>query len=51
LWGKIETIAIFENSQIDHKRNGLDFADFFHVAQKRVQWRVFVNTVKNLRVS
>jgi hypothetical protein len=38
------------NSNMDLKKIGIDGANWIHLAQDRVQWQAFVNTVMNLRV-
>jgi hypothetical protein len=38
------------NIKIDHREIGIDGANWIRLAQDRVQWRDFVNTVMNLRV-
>jgi hypothetical protein len=35
---------------MDLKETGIDGANWIRLAQNRVQWRAFVNTVMNLRV-
>jgi hypothetical protein len=39
-----------DNIKIDLKEIGMDGANWIRLAQDRVQWRAFVNTVMNLRV-
>jgi hypothetical protein len=39
-----------DNIKIDLRKAGIDGANWIQLAQDRVQWRVFVNTVMNLRV-
>jgi hypothetical protein len=39
-----------DNIKIDLKEIGIDGANWIRLAQDRVQWRAFVNTVMNLRV-
>jgi hypothetical protein len=39
-----------DNINIDRSETGIDGANWFQLAQDRVQWRVFMNTVMNLRV-
>jgi hypothetical protein len=39
-----------DNITIDLREIGLGGMDWIDLAQNRDQWRVFVNTVKNLRV-
>jgi hypothetical protein len=38
------------NIKLDLREIGIDGANWIRLAQDRVQWRVFVNTVMNLRV-
>jgi hypothetical protein len=38
------------NIKMDLKETGIDGANYIQVAQDRVQWRAFVNTVMNFRV-
>jgi hypothetical protein len=38
------------NIKIDLKEKGIDGANWIRLAQDRVQWRTFVNTVMNLQV-
>jgi hypothetical protein len=40
-----------DNIKIDLTEIGIDRANWIRLAQDRVQWRAFVNTVTNLRVS
>jgi hypothetical protein len=40
-----------DNIKMDLREIGIDWANWFHLAQDRVQWRACVNTVMNLRVS
>jgi hypothetical protein len=40
-----------DNIKIDLREKGIDGANWIQLAQGRVQWRAFVNTVMNLRVS
>jgi hypothetical protein len=39
-----------DNIKIDLRKLGIDGAIWIRLAQDRVQWRAFVNTVMNLRV-
>jgi hypothetical protein len=39
-----------DNIKMDHKDIGIDGANWIQLAQDRVQWRAFVNTVMILRV-
>jgi hypothetical protein len=39
-----------DNIKIDFTETGIDGANWIHLAQDRVQWRDFVNTVMNLWV-
>jgi hypothetical protein len=38
------------NIKLDLRETGIDGAKWIQLAQDRVQWRAFVNTVMNLRV-
>jgi hypothetical protein len=38
------------NIKLDLREKGIDGANWFLLAQDRVQWRAFVNTVMNLRI-
>jgi hypothetical protein len=40
-----------DNIKMDLREIGIDEANWIQLAQDRVQWRAFVNTVMNLRVS
>jgi hypothetical protein len=40
-----------DNIKLDLREIGIDGANWIQVAQDRVQWRAFVNTVMNLRVT
>jgi hypothetical protein len=40
-----------DNIMLDLREIGIDGANWIWLAQDRVQWRAFVNTVMNLRVS
>jgi hypothetical protein len=39
-----------DNIKMDLGEIGIDVANWIRLAQDRVQWRAFVNTVMNLRV-
>jgi hypothetical protein len=39
-----------DNIKIDIREIGIDGANWIRLAQDRVRWRAFVNTVMNLRV-
>jgi hypothetical protein len=39
-----------DNIKIDLREIGIDGANWIRLAQDRVQWRAFVNTVMNLQV-
>jgi hypothetical protein len=39
-----------DNIKMDHREIVIDGANWIRLAQDRVQWRAFVNTVTNLRV-
>jgi hypothetical protein len=39
-----------DNIKMDLREIGIDGANWIRLAQNRVQWRAFVNTVMNLRV-
>jgi hypothetical protein len=39
-----------DNIKMDLREIGIDGANWIQLAQDRVQWRAFVNTVMNLRV-
>jgi hypothetical protein len=39
-----------DNIKLDLRERGTDGANWIQLAQDRVQWRAFVNTVMNLRV-
>jgi hypothetical protein len=39
-----------DNIKMDRRGIGIDWANWIQLAQYRVQWRAFVNTVMNLRV-
>jgi hypothetical protein len=39
-----------DNIKMDLREIGINGANLIHLAQDRVQWRAFVNTVMNLRV-
>jgi hypothetical protein len=38
-----------DNITLDHRKIGMDGENWIQLAQDRVQWRAFVNTVMNLR--
>jgi hypothetical protein len=40
-----------DNSKMDLMKLAMDVANWIHLAQDRVRWWAFVNTVTNLRVS
>jgi hypothetical protein len=40
-----------DNIKMDLREIGIDVTNWIQLAQDRVQWRAFVNTVMNLRVS
>jgi hypothetical protein len=39
-----------DNTKMDLRERGIDEVNCIRLAQDRVQWRAFVNTVMNLRV-
>jgi hypothetical protein len=39
-----------DNIKMDPREVGIDGTNWIRLAQDRVQWRAFVNTVMNLRV-
>jgi hypothetical protein len=39
-----------DNIKTDFRETGIDWANWIRLAQDRVQWQAFVNTVMNLRV-
>jgi hypothetical protein len=39
-----------DNIKMDLREIGIDGANWIRLAQDRVQWRAFVNTVMNLRI-
>jgi hypothetical protein len=39
-----------DNIKMDLREIGIDEANWIQLAQDRVQWRAFVNTVVNLRI-
>jgi hypothetical protein len=38
-----------DNIKMDLRKTGIDVAKWIRLAQDKVQWRAFVNTVMNLR--
>jgi hypothetical protein len=40
-----------DNIKMDLREIGIDVANWIRLAQDRVQWRIFVNTVMNFRVT
>jgi hypothetical protein len=38
-----------DNIKMDLRETGMDGANWIHLAEGRIQWRAFVNTVMNLR--
>jgi hypothetical protein len=40
-----------DNIKLDLREIGIDGANWIHLAQDRIQWWAFVDTVMNLRVS
>jgi hypothetical protein len=40
-----------DNIELDLREMGIGGANWFQLAQDRVQWRAFVDTVMNLRVT
>jgi hypothetical protein len=40
-----------DNIKVDLRETGIDEASWIRLAQDRVQWRVSVNRIRNLRVS
>jgi hypothetical protein len=42
--------SLEDNINLDLREVGIDGANWIQLAQNRVQWRAFVNTVMNLRV-
>jgi hypothetical protein len=40
-----------DNSTLDLREIGIDGANWIQLARDRVQWRAFVNTLMNLRVT
>jgi hypothetical protein len=40
-----------DNIKLDLTEIGIDAANWIQLAQNRVQWRAFMNTVMNLRIS
>jgi hypothetical protein len=41
---------MYQNIKMELRETGINEANWIQLAQGRVQWRVFVNTVMNLRV-
>jgi hypothetical protein len=39
-----------DNIKLDLREIGIYWTNWIHLAQDRVQWRAFVNTVMNLRI-
>jgi hypothetical protein len=39
-----------DNIKLDRRKIGIDGANWIQLAQDRVQWHTFVNTVMNLRI-
>jgi hypothetical protein len=39
-----------DNIKMDHKEIGIGGANWIWLAQDRIQWRAFVNTVMNLQI-
>jgi hypothetical protein len=39
-----------DNIKMDLRERGIDEANWIQLAQERVQWRVYVNIVMNLRI-
>jgi hypothetical protein len=39
-----------DNIKLDLREIGIDVANWIRLAQERVQWGVFLNTVMNLRI-
>jgi hypothetical protein len=39
-----------DNIKLDLRELGIDWANWIQLAQHRIQWRAFVNTVMNLQV-
>jgi hypothetical protein len=39
-----------DNIKMDLREIGIDGANWIRLAQEKVQWRTFVNTVMNLRI-
>jgi hypothetical protein len=48
--GKLRRRWEEDNIKLDLREIGIDGANWIRLAQDRVQWRAFVNTVMNLRV-
>jgi hypothetical protein len=40
-----------DNIKMDLRKTGIDVANWIQLAQDRIQWWAFMNTVMNLRVS
>jgi hypothetical protein len=40
-----------DNIKLDFRETGIDGANWIRLAQDRVQWRAFVNTVMSVQVS
>jgi hypothetical protein len=46
----LQGFGLEDNIKLDIREIGIDEANWIQLAQDRAQWRVFVNTVMNLRV-